>query len=171
MSNYNTYNFVHKCYLRILTGKKHREMKLQRLQKVQIWAFGLLVQKSTLYKRFLNWNKIFKKIKQLLAKIRFLRQVHFVVTILFVLTFASDMTIFYGNDAFSILVLSTKKLYSSFLKKVFVFHKIFFKVKLSKMFKVFSDSHIKTCRSLKQRAILKTRNTNFQKNLCSFCWL
>ena len=30
--------------LRIVTGKKHRQMKLQRLQKVQIWAFGLLVQ-------------------------------------------------------------------------------------------------------------------------------
>ena len=31
-------------FLRILTGKKHRQIKLQRLQKVQIWAFGLLVQ-------------------------------------------------------------------------------------------------------------------------------
>ena len=29
--------------LRILTGKKHRQIKLQRLQKVQIWAFGSLV--------------------------------------------------------------------------------------------------------------------------------
>ena len=29
--------------LRILTGKNHRQIKLQRLQKVQIWAFGLLV--------------------------------------------------------------------------------------------------------------------------------
>ena len=30
--------------LRILAGKKHRQRKLQRLQKVQIWSFGLLVQ-------------------------------------------------------------------------------------------------------------------------------
>ena len=30
--------------LRILTGKKHRQIKLQRLQKLQIWIFGLLVQ-------------------------------------------------------------------------------------------------------------------------------
>ena len=30
--------------LRILTGKKNRQIKLQRLQNVQIWAFGLLVQ-------------------------------------------------------------------------------------------------------------------------------
>ena len=29
--------------LRILTGKKHRQIKLQRLEKVRIWAFGLLV--------------------------------------------------------------------------------------------------------------------------------
>ena len=43
--------------VRILTEKKHPQMNLQRLQKVQIWAFGLLVllvNKSTLYKRFLN---------------------------------------------------------------------------------------------------------------------
>ena len=30
-------------YLRILTGKKYRQIKLQRLQKVRIWAFGSLV--------------------------------------------------------------------------------------------------------------------------------
>ena len=30
--------------LKILTGKKHRQIKLQRMQNVQIWTFGLLVQ-------------------------------------------------------------------------------------------------------------------------------
>ena len=29
--------------LRILTGKKHRQVKLQRLEKVRIWVFGVLV--------------------------------------------------------------------------------------------------------------------------------
>ena len=29
--------------LRILTGKKYLQIKLQRLRKLQIWAFGLLV--------------------------------------------------------------------------------------------------------------------------------
>ena len=29
--------------LRILTGKKHRQIKLQRLRKVRIWAFGSLL--------------------------------------------------------------------------------------------------------------------------------
>ena len=32
-----------KIALRILTGKKHRQIKLQRLEKVRIWVFGLLV--------------------------------------------------------------------------------------------------------------------------------
>ena len=62
--------------------------------------------------------------------------VHFVLTILFVLTLAFDMTDLYGNNAFSILLLSTKKPYSSFLKKVFVFQKMCFKVTVLKMFKL-----------------------------------
>ena len=48
----------------------------------------------------------------------------------------------------SILVLSTKKQY-------FSFQKIYVKVKLLKSFKISSDCHIKACRSLKWRAILK----------------
>ena len=32
-----------KKILRILTGKNHRQIKLQRLEKVRIWSFGLLV--------------------------------------------------------------------------------------------------------------------------------
>ena len=67
------------------------------------------------------------------------------VTILFVLTLASDVVVLYENDGFSILVLSTQKPYSSFLKKVFVFHKIRFKVKVLKTFKIFNDCHIKAC--------------------------
>ena len=57
---------------------------------------------------------------------------------------------------FSILVPSTKKWYSSFLKKNFVFQKICFKVKVLKTLKIPNDCHIKTCRSLKRRAILKS---------------
>ena len=79
----------------------------------------------------------------------------FVVTIIFVLTLASDMAALYGNYAFSMLVLSTKKRYSNFWKKVFVSQKMFFKVKVLKTFKMFTDGPIKTCRSLKRRAILK----------------
>ena len=61
----------------------------------------------------------------------------------------------YGNDAFSILVLSTKKRYSSILKKVFISQKICFKVKILKTLKTFSDCHVKVCRPLKLRAIMK----------------
>ena len=34
---------VEQSILRIPTGKKRRQIKLQRLQNVQIWEFGLLV--------------------------------------------------------------------------------------------------------------------------------
>ena len=36
------------CFLRILTEKKHRQIKLQCLQKVRIWAFGSLVHEINL---------------------------------------------------------------------------------------------------------------------------
>ena len=55
----------------------------------------------------------------------------------------------------SVLVLSTKKRYSSFLKNVFLFQKIYVEVKVLKSFKISSDCHIKACGSLKWRAILK----------------
>ena len=42
----------------------------------------------------------------------------FVVAILFVLKLASDRAVLNGNGVFSILMLSTKKRYPSFLKKV-----------------------------------------------------
>ena len=80
---------------------------------------------------------------------------------LFILTLGSDKAVLNGNDAFLILVLSTKKLYPSMLKEVFVFQKICFKFKIFKMFKISSDCHIKTCRSLKRRAILKISSIGF----------
>ena len=40
---YYTIRFGNLLSLRIFTGKKHRQIKLQRLEKVGIWAFGLLV--------------------------------------------------------------------------------------------------------------------------------
>ena len=55
------------------------------------------------------------------------------------------MAVFYGHDAFSMLVHSIKKWCSSFLKKGFVFHKICFKVKVLKTIKIFTDFYIKIC--------------------------
>ena len=71
------------------------------------------------------------------------------------------MAVLYGNDAFSILVFSTKKQCPSFFKKVSVFQKICFKVKPLKTFKMFTDCHIETCLSLKQRTILAIPSTVF----------
>ena len=85
-----------------------------------------------------------------MAKLRSFRKVHFVVTILFVLTLASDMGVLYGNDALSMLVLSAKKRYSSFLEKDLIFQKICFEVKVLKTFEIFSECHVKTCQSLKR---------------------
>ena len=99
--------------------------------------------------RFVNWNKILEKIKWLLVKLRSLCH----VPILFVLTLASDRAVFYGSDAFSILILSTKKGHSRFLRRVFVFQRIYFTVKVLKTFRISNDCHIKTCRSLKRGAI------------------
>ena len=39
-----TFNIERITFLSILTGEKHHHIKIQRLQKVQIWALGLLVQ-------------------------------------------------------------------------------------------------------------------------------
>ena len=74
---------------------------------------------------------------------------------------ASDGAVLCGNVAFSILVLSTKKQYSSFLKKDFVFQKVYSKIEVLKMFKISDDSHIKTCRSLKWRSTFKMPSTVF----------
>ena len=79
------------------------------------------------------------------------------------LTLASDMEILYRNSAFSILVFSTKKRSFSFLKKVFVFQKICFKVKVLTLFRISTDCHIKTWRSYKRRAILKIPSTVFRR--------
>ena len=103
---------------------------LAEITNMGIWV---VVTTNELFLRVLKLKQNFQKNKYLLAKLS-----SFVVTILFVLSLASDMAVWYGNDAFSILVLSTKKRYFSFLKKVFVFHKIYFKVKLLKTFKIFN---------------------------------
>ena len=66
------------------------------------------------------------------------------------------MTVLYGKDMFSILVLSTKNWYFSFLKKVFVFQKICFRVKVLKKFKVSTDFHKKNMPTLKWRLFWKS---------------
>ena len=55
----------------------------------------------------------------------------------------------------SILVPSTKKQYSSFLKSLRFSENLFQSYQVLKSFKISSGCHIKACRSLKWRAIFK----------------
>ena len=98
---------------------------------MDIWVVG---SSSQFFIRLPNLSIFFKKIKQLLEKLHSLWLIYFVLPILFVVTFASDKENLYEDIAFSILVLSTMKRF--FLKKVFIFQKICFKVKYWKRSKV-----------------------------------
>ena len=104
----------------------------------------------------LKLKQTFQKNKAVTAKLHSLWSVHFVVATLFVLTLASVRAVLNGNDVFSILMVSTKHRYFSFLKKVFVFQKIWIKVNVLKTFKTSNNCHIKTCRSLTRRVFWKS---------------
>ena len=58
-------------FLRILTGKKYRQMKLQRIQKVEIWAFGSLVYQMNSLKVVLKLKENFQKNKVVISKTLF----------------------------------------------------------------------------------------------------
>ena len=126
-------------------------MKLQHLQKVEIWAFGLLVQQINSLWEILKLKRNFQKIKVLTTgKSPFFLigpfcSVHFIC-----------LNIGFWYDRF--------EWKCSFLKKVFLFRKICFKVKVLNTFKIFRDCHIKTCRSLKRRAFLKILVPIFKRN-------
>ena len=57
--------------LKILTGKKHRQLKLQRLQKVRIWAFRLLVHQINFLQEVLQLKQNFEKDKVVTGKAPF----------------------------------------------------------------------------------------------------
>ena len=84
--------------------KKHPQIKLQRFLKINKYEYehlGVWYMKSTLYARLFNCNKIFeRKRKQLVAKLRSLCYVCFVLSILFVLTLASERAVLHGDVAF-----------------------------------------------------------------------
>ena len=54
--------------LNILTGKKHRHIKLQRLRKVQIWAFGSLLLQISSFKEVLKLKQNLQKDKVVTGK-------------------------------------------------------------------------------------------------------
>ena len=87
---------------------------------MDIWIVGTSNQ---LFVRDSYTEKYFSKNKVVTGKTPFFVK-SFVLPILFISTLLSDRAVLYGNVAFSILLLLTKKQYSSFLKKVLVFQKI-----------------------------------------------
>ena len=57
-----------KTILRILTGKKHPKIKLQRLQKIQICTLGSLVHQINSFQEVLKLEQIFQKSKLVTGK-------------------------------------------------------------------------------------------------------
>ena len=121
--------------------------------------------KSTLYVRFLNWNKISETNETVTGKTLF-----FLVGP-FCTSHSICVNIRYWHSSFvwkcCVFNLSTKKCFSSFLKRVSVFQKICLKIEALKSFKISSNCHIRTCWSLKRRAILK-RADSFLLPLSAF---
>ena len=138
--------------LSILTGK-NTQIKLLGFGKMWKCTFRSLVHQINSLYEVLNLKQNFPE-NQVATGKNFLLfcKVHFVIRILFVSRLAFDRANLYRYIAFSLLVLSTKKL----LKRICVFQKICFKVKILKMSKISSDCHIKTCWTLKRRAIKNT---------------
>ena len=102
--------------------------------------------------KFSSFNKLFSKRNY----IHFSFQTPLINRTQFVLILASDRTVLYRSVAYSILLLSIKMKYPSFLKKFSLLEKSCFKAKALKKFKISSDCHLKPSRFLKKVAILKS---------------
>ena len=110
---------------------------------VDIWLAGTLNQ--FFMKGFYTQIKFSKKIKWLVVKL-FVIDPFCTICIpnLSLLTLAFDRAVLFGSFAFSIVVLSTKKRYSIFLRKVFILKEICFRAKVIKMFKIFNEYFLLT---------------------------
>ena len=127
---------------------------------------GNWYNKSTIYKRSLYSNQIFKKMKQLVAKRQFFVMGPFHAPHSICLNIG-----FCLNVLFWFIVLWTKNRSSSFFKKDLVFQKTFFEVNILKTFKILCDCHIKPFLSFKRRAFLKIPRIDFYRSTRSFYWL
>ena len=61
--------------VRMVTGKKHHQIKLRHLQKVRIWAFGLLLHQINSIEEVLKLKQIFQKNEIVSGKLHSLWQV------------------------------------------------------------------------------------------------
>ena len=116
---------------------------LAKSMNMDIWVVGAL---NLVFIRGL-YNEIkFSKNKGVHGKTLFFWQGQFCTPhSICLLTLVFDKTFLYENVTFSILILSSKKRYSSFLKKHLVFQKTCFKVKVMKLLKISGDYHVTTC--------------------------
>ena len=89
--------------------EKHRQIKFERLRKVRIWAFDSLVHQINPLEEVLKLKQNFPKNKVANGKTPFFVIGPFCTHHFICLTLASDMAVLYGDGAFSILVLSTKR--------------------------------------------------------------
>ena len=94
------------------------------------------------------------------SKTPFFAKVHFVHPITFILTLASDKAVWYRNLAFLISVLTTKRSYSSLLKKVVVFQKFVSKLWNRSEFPVLSH---KTMRVYQTQGYFKSSCYTFRR--------
>ena len=90
-------------------GKSTVKWNSSAYKKYEYGHLGRWYIKSTLYQRFLNWNKIFKKSIVVTGKIPFFVIGPFCTQCSICLNVAFWYGSLHENDAFSILVLSTKK--------------------------------------------------------------
>ena len=86
-----------------------------------MWTFGWFVHQINSSYEVLKLKQSFRKNKLVTGKTPFFAIDTFCTPQTICLTLASDRAVFYGNVVLSILGLSTKKLYSSLLKKVCFF--------------------------------------------------
>ena len=123
---YASYHFQNRSVPTPLRYENHAEKNMsQWKQKANpIWKFEQSHSDPVWWKHSIN----FQKNKVVPGKICSFCNVSLVLPILFVLTLVFDNTVMYGHVAFSVIVLSSKKRYSSFLKKDLVFQKTSFKV-------------------------------------------
>ena len=142
--------------------EKLPQIKLQRFRKVWIWTFGcLLYQINSLYE-VIKFKQNFRKNKIVTGKTMFFMICPFCTPhSICHLNIGFWQSSFVGKCCVFNLILSTKKWYSQFFEKSLRFSKKIFKVEVLKTFKVSSNFHIKTCRSLKGRGILKIPRTVF----------
>ena len=127
-----------------MTFKNTRKEKAPSSKTPALTWYGHLGRwyiKSTLYKRFLNWKKNVSKNNAVTGKTSFFMIGPFCT---------SFFTFGFWYDSFS------------FLKKVFVFEKICFKVKVLKTFKIFTDCTHKSKHADLSNGVL------FWKSLVSF---